>query len=44
MEDQRITYPGEMLVANLSEMASGSGTYTYLGKIYASVKGVVEIH
>ena len=37
-------YPGMMLVANLSEMTSGQGTYVYLGKIYSNVNGTIIIH
>jgi exosome complex RNA-binding protein Rrp4 len=35
-------YPGKLLVPNTS-VIPGEGTYIYLGKIYANIKGTVEV-
>ena len=46
LENQKIengseVYPGQLLVENTQELAAGSNTYTYLGKVYAQVSGHV---
>ena len=35
IEDGSEVYPGQLLVENLQELAPGTNTYTYLGKVYA---------
>ena len=34
-------YPGQLLIENTQELASGTNTYVYMGKVYAQVSGHV---
>ena len=43
IEDGSEVYPGQLLVENLQELAPGTNTYTYLGKVYAQVSGHIVI-
>ena len=36
-------YPGK-LVGSQADYVAGSGTYVYLNQIYASKKGIVQVH
>ena len=36
-------YPGKLLVPNTTSIIAGDGTYVYLGKIYANVRGTITI-
>ena len=35
IENGSEVYPGQLLVENTQELASGTNTYTYMGKVYA---------
>ena len=36
-------YPGQLLIENTQELAPGTNTYVYMGKVYAQVSGHVQI-
>ena len=43
IENGSEVYPGQLLVENTQELASGGNTYTYMSKVYAQVAGYVQI-